>query len=117
LENLEHQFARCVNNGARQQWRKRPVSGHTRPAFAVGSLLAFHECFHRLLPGAGGQAAVRAGQIGFGDLEVEHRLALGDVLGLNDLRGLVRVGRAQAGAASGLGVNTVKGSSPDAASN
>jgi hypothetical protein len=44
------------------------------------------------LPGARGNAVVRAGQIGLGDLQVEHWLAFGVVPGLDDLPGIISAG-------------------------
>ena len=49
--------------------------------------------------------------IGFGDLEVEHGLALGLVFGFDELPGFVLVGGLEAGALAGGFVHAVKHSS------
>jgi hypothetical protein len=85
LEDPQHQFSGSINNGSRQQGAERPVLGYTQPAFPIRPLLGLGQRFHRLLPGACGQAVVCASQIGFGDLEIEHWLALSLVPGLEDL--------------------------------
>jgi len=47
-------------------------------------------------------------------LEVEHGLALGVVLGLDDLPRGLGAGRAQAGAFAGGGVHAIEAVAPDA---
>ena len=92
----------------RHQGRKRLVFGRGPPAVLVGSLLGVGEGFNGVLPGAGGNAVVGAGQIRLGDLQIEHRLAFGLVLGFDDLPGFLFVGRAQAGAFAGRGVHAIE---------
>src|ERR1017187_8760899 len=60
------------------------------------------------LPGARDNAVVGAGQIRLGDLEIEHGLALGLILRLNDLPGFVAVGGLQAGALAGGFVHAIE---------
>ena len=42
-----------------------------------------------MLPGSLGHLGVRASEVGFGELEIEHRLTLGLVFGIDDLAGFL----------------------------
>ena len=53
---------------------------------------------------------VCASEVSFGKLEIEHRLALGLVLGIDDLPGLFLGGLPQSGAFSRLGVYAIEDS-------
>src|SRR5690606_5190418 len=92
----------------------RPVLDHALPAFLVRPLLGVGDCLDGLLPGAGVDAAVAAGNVGFGNLEIEHRLADCRVLGFHDLAGLVLVGGVQAGRLAGLFVHAIEHAAPAA---
>ncbi len=70
-----------------------------------------------MLPGARGNAVVDAGEIGFGDLQIEHRLTFDLVFGFDDLARLVLAASAQAGAFAGVVVHTVEGPATNAATN
>ena len=91
LQHLQQQFALGFDDDLRQQWRERLVLGRRCQRCWLAPCLVFDQRLNGLLPGARGDAVVGAGQIGLGDLEIEHRLALGLVLGLDDLAGLVLV--------------------------
>jgi len=56
---------------------------------------------YRLPPRPAGDAAVRTGDVGFGNLQVKHRLAFGLVFGFDDLAGLVLINGPQARALAG----------------
>jgi hypothetical protein len=58
---------------------------------------------------------IRGGEISFGDLQVNLRLALGQIFGLDDLAGLVFVGRLQTGAFACQGIHAIKYSTANAA--
>ena len=66
-----------------------------------------------MLPRPRGDAVVAARQIRFGNLEIQHRLAFGIILGFDDLPGIVCIGGAETGAFAGLGVHAVVGSTTD----
>ena len=60
-------------------------------------------------------AVVRAVEIGFGDLHIEHRLAQRLIFGVDDLAGLVFAAGEQARSFAGFGVHAVKYSITDTA--
>src|SRR5439155_11928053 len=117
LQHPQHQFALRFNNDSRQQRDQRSILDHPQPAFAIGSLLGVGQRLDGLLPGAGGDAVVSASEVGFGDLEIQHGLAFGLVLGFDNLAGLVLAAGAQAGALAGHTVNAVEASATNAATN
>jgi len=95
LQNVQQKFALGFNDDFGQQRGQRLVLGHAQPAFLVRSLLGAGEGFNGVLPGARFHAVVRAGQIRLGDLQIQDGLANRIVLGLDDLLGLVLIGRVQ----------------------
>src|SRR5438552_18371708 len=68
-----------------------------------------------LCPGALADAGVGAREIRLCDLQVEHGLTFGLVLGFDDLPGFIFIAGLQAGAFAGLRVQAIKGPSPIAA--
>ena len=114
LQHFQKQFARRLNDDARQQRNKRLVLRRRVPAFLVLGEFGAGEAFDGVLPGAGGNAFVAAGEIRLGDLQIEHGLAFGVVLGLDDLPGVVLAGCAQAGAFAGGFIHAIELVAPDA---
>ena len=84
------------------------VFGSPKPAFFRCSEFGFHERIQCVLPSAGGHAGICSGQISFGDLQVERRLAKGLVLVENHLRGRVTVLGFETEPLAGFGIYTVK---------
>ena len=77
------------------------------------SLFGVGQRFNGVLPRPRGDAVVAARQIRLGNLEIQHRLAFGIILGFDDLPGIVGIGGAETGAFAGLGVHAVVGSTTD----
>ena len=63
-----------------------------------------------MLPGSLGHLGIRAGEVGLGELEIEHRLTLGLVFGIDDLAGLLLGGLTETGAFSRFGIYTIEAS-------
>src|SRR5579885_248057 len=82
---------------------KSPIRAFEERSTVIGA----DKSFNGVLPGAGLHAVVRTGQIRLGDLEIQHRLARGIVLGFDDLARLVFVRGAQAGAFASRGVHAI----------
>src|SRR5207249_3124325 len=76
LEDFQKLFALGLNDDLRQQKEKRLVLRGGFPAVLVSSLLGIGQRVDGVLPGARRDASVAASEIGFSDLEIEHRLAL-----------------------------------------
>src|SRR6266446_7141734 len=93
------------------------VFGSPKPAFFRCSEFGFHERIQCVLPSAGGHAGICSGQISFGDLQVERRLAKGLVLVENHLRSRVTVLSFQTVPPPGFRIDTVKGAPAFAAVN
>ena len=65
--------------------------------------------------GTRGHAVVGARQIRLGDVQIEHGLAFGLVLGVHDLLGFVAVGGLEAGAFAGGFVHAIEHSATESA--
>ena len=63
-----------------------------------------------MLPCPLGHLGVCAGEVGFRELEIEHRLTLGLILGIDDLPAFLLVYLSEAGAFSRFGIDTIEGS-------
>ena len=74
------------------------------------ALFGFDQGFNGILPGAGGDAVVRADKVCPGDLEVENGLTQGLIFGKNDLFRRIPVLGLQAGPLAGHIVEAEKGS-------
>ena len=72
---------------------------------------------HNGLPRTSGHRRIAGGQIGTGDLEIQHGLAFGLVLRFDNLAGLVLAAGAQAGALAGHTVHAVEAPATNAAPN
>ena len=68
-----------------------------------------------MLPSSGVHACVAAGKIGFGDLQVQSRLAQGLILGLHKLKGGIFVLRVQPRSLSSEVVETIESAALSAA--
>ncbi len=117
LQHAQQHFGPRFNDDSWLQWSQCPVPDHPQPAFAAGSRFGAGQCINVVLTGARGNAVVGAGEKGFGDLQIEHRLTFGLVFGSDDLARLVLAAGAQAGAFAGVVVHTVKGPATNAATN
>ena len=84
------------------------------PAVLVGPVLGAGQCFDGVLPGAGIDAVVAAGQICPGNLQVEDRLTFRIIFGFDDLLRLVCIARMQAVALAGLLVHAIEHPAADA---
>ena len=114
LEGFQKRFAFRFDDDLRQQRDQCAVFDDAQPAFLVRVLLGVGQRFDGVLPGPRGDAVVAAREIRLGNLEIQHRLAFGVVLGLDDLPGVVFAGGAQAGAFAGVVVHAVEASATDA---
>ena len=63
---------------------KRLVLGGSFPAVLVGSLFGVGQRFHGVLPRPRGMPLSLPARYALADLEIQHRLAFGLVLGLDD---------------------------------
>ena len=86
-----------------------PVLGGGLPAVLVAAQLRLYQCVNGVLPRPGGNAVVGACEVCLGNLEIEHGLALGFVLGGDDLFGLVFVDGLEAGTFAGGFVHAIEG--------
>ena len=86
------------------------VFGSRRPAVPVRAPLGVDQGFNGVLPGAGGDAVVRAREVRLGNLEVQNGLAQGLILGEDDLFRRIPVLGLQAGPLAGHVVEAEKGS-------
>jgi len=117
LEDFQKLFALGLDDDLRQQKEKRLVLRGGFPAVLVSSLLGIGQRLDGVLPGARRDASVAASEIGFSDLEIEHRLALSLVLRFDDLLRCILIRGAKTGALTGLGVHAVKCSTANAPTN
>jgi hypothetical protein len=79
------------------------------PALLIRIVFACSQRLQSILPGPLTDSGVAAGKIGFGNLQVEHRLAFGLIPGLDDLQGFLFVAGLQTGALAASGVHAIKG--------
>ena len=70
-----------------------------------------------VLPCPGIDAGIAASDVGFGDLKIDRRLALGVVFRFDDLLRCILARGGETGALSGPGIDAVKSSTPDAPTN
>ena len=113
LQNFQNGFGFRFNDDLRQQRDERLVLRGGFPAVLVRPLFGANQRFNGIPPCPGGDAVVAARQIRLGNLEIQHRLAFGIILGFDDLPGIVGIGGAETGAFAGLGIHAVVGSATD----
>jgi hypothetical protein len=113
LQNFQNGFGFRFDDDLRQQHGECLVLRGGLPAVLVRPLFGANQRVNGIPPCPGGDAIVTARQIRLGNLEIQHRLALGVVFGFDDLFGIVGVGGAETGAFAGLGVHAVVGSATD----
>jgi hypothetical protein len=110
LQNFQKRLGLRFDDDLRQQHGECLVLRGGLPAVLVRPLFGASQRFNGLPPCPRGDAIVAARQIRLGNLEIQHRLALGVVFCFDDLFGIVGVGGAEAGALAGCGVHTIVGS-------
>jgi len=110
FERLQQTFGLRLDDGLMANPVQCLVLGRPHPAFLGWAILRLHERVKGGLPSAGGRPGVRAGQVGFGNLEVEDGLAQGLILGEDDLFRRVPILGLQAGPLAGHVVEAEKGS-------
>lgn len=114
-EHREDGLGLRLDDDLRSERDDRLVLLEDLPAELVRPLLGLDERLQGVSPGALVHGRIAALQVGAGELEVEHGLPLGVVLGGDDLRGGVRVGGPEAGTLPGLAIVEVEGPSPGSA--
>ncbi|HUC84401.1 MAG TPA: hypothetical protein VL970_04340 [Candidatus Acidoferrales bacterium] len=110
LQDFQNGFGLRFDDDLRQQHGECLVLRGCFPAVLVRPLFGANQRFNGIPPCPGSDAVVAASQICFGNLEIQHRLAFGIILGFDDLPGIVCIGGAETGAFAGRGVHTVVGS-------
>jgi len=108
LHDLQKQFAGRLGNDPGQKRRISLVFRDSSPAFLIRALLRAREALHGLPPGALGDPGVGAGQIGFGNLQIECRLAFRLILRRDDSSGGVFVGGVEASPGASPGIHAVE---------
>lgn len=96
---------------------KRLVFSGTAPTLLIRTLLAFGQGVERLLPCALADAGIGAGEICFGNLQVEHGLTQGLIPGFDNLPRFLFVVGMQTGPFAGRRIDTIEGAAAAATAN
>lgn len=108
LQRLQDDFRRGLDDYPVKQLGQGGILSGPLPAGPVLTLLGINERGQRMAPRPSSDAGIGAGEVGFGDLEVEGGLAEGLVLGEDNLGRDILVLGLEADAFAGEGIEAIE---------